>query len=181
VQGAALRVAAAPRRGLATRHDALLVRHRGVWVGLDTRRGSGLFAEAVAAGRVPGVEGPLRPEVALDGSRLDFAFPGGFAEVKSASLVVEGEARFPDAPSERAARHAQVLARQARRGRRAVLAFVILRPDARSLAPHAEADPRFARALRSAARAGVEVRAFRCASSVRGLEVVEEVPVRLDP
>lgn len=181
VPGAALRVAErAPTP--ATTHDALLVRHGRAWVGLDTRMAPRLFAEAVASGRAPGFEGPLEPEVAVEGSRLDFRLPGprpGYVEVKSSSLVVGGEARFPDAPSERAARHARLLARLARRGRRAVLAFVVVRPDAEGFAPQEATDPVFARALRHAARAGVEVRAFRCATTARSLEVRDEVPVRL--
>lgn len=177
VRGAELRVA--PRAATpATDHDALLVRHGRAWVGLDTRAAPRLFAEGVEEGRVAGIEGPLRAEVPVGASRIDFALPGqGLVEVKCVSLVAEGEARFPDAPSERAVRHALVLARHARKGRRAVLAFVIVRPDADTFAAQKSPDPLFARALRSAARAGVEVRAWRCATGTARMELREEVAV----
>jgi sugar fermentation stimulation protein A len=125
----------------------------------------------------------VQAEVPVRGSRLDFRLEGerpALVEVKSVSLVIDRIARFPDAPSERAARHARVLAAEARRGQRAVLAFAVVRPDAEALAPNAPADPAFARALRHAMRAGVEVRAWRCEMDPGGARLTGEVPVLAD-
>ena len=179
------RAAPAPRPGVApptTTHDAVLARDGRTWVGLDTRLASGLFAEGAAAGRLPGFRGRLEAEVPVGRSRLDFRLHGrwpALVEVKCASLVVDGVARFPDAPSERATRHARVLASHARRGNRASLVFIIVRPDAEAFAPLEDVDPHFAAALRRAHRAGVEVRAFRCATTPREVRVQDEVPVHL--
>jgi len=58
--------------------------------------------------------------------------------------------------------------------------FVIQREDAQTFAPNRETDPDFAAALRAAADAGVHVRAFRCKVTQEEIQMVGEIPVRLD-
>jgi sugar fermentation stimulation protein A len=102
----------------------------------------------------------------LGRSRFDFALRDlrgaeTLVEVKSVTLVEDGVALFPDAPTVRGARHLSELEDYVRAGGRALVLFVVQRGDARAVAPNARTDPRFARALLSAARAGVMLRAVR--------------------
>ncbi len=105
--------------------------------------------------------------------------PGGpwWVETKSVTLVEGGVALFPDAPTLRGQRHLHQLAAQAISGERAAVVFVVQRPDAETFMPHAQADPAFAAALAEAARAGVEVHAFRCAVSPDEIRIVAPIPV----
>jgi sugar fermentation stimulation protein A len=98
-------------------------------------------------------------------------------EVKSATWVIGRRALFPDAPTERGARHVRELAAAVRSGRRAAVIFVVQRRDACSFAPHAGRDPAFAAALRDAFAAGVSVLAYRASVTVRGCRLLDRIPV----
>jgi sugar fermentation stimulation protein A len=152
-----------------TQFDVVLVRHGGVLVCVDSRLPNKIFAQAVRAGELPEFWGYdcLRPEVKVGHSRLDFLLTGRekvpcYVEVKSVTLVVDQEGRFPDAPTARGRRHLQELMRLKTQGYCAVVVFLIQRGDASRFAPNKETDPLFARTLRLAAGQGVEVLAYRC-------------------
>ena len=83
------------------------------------------------------------------------------------------------APTLRGVRHLALLTRRARRGKASALVFCAQRGDVRAVAPDEQIDPAFARALRSAARAGVRIVAMRCSAHPEGMEVHGEVPVLL--
>ncbi len=87
-------------------------------------------------------------------------------EVKSVTLrLPTGELAFPDAPSERARRHLDVLAEAVRGGERAALVYIAQRNDGTRVVPAAAIDPGYAERYRAAVDAGVEVYAW--AASVR--------------
>lgn len=142
----------------------------GLPVGINTGRSNGLVREAIVAGLVPELAGyaQLRPEVRLEGtgSRVDFLLsspgrPPCYVEVKNVTAAVtDGVALFPDAVSTRAARHAAELERLRRAGADAALVFCVQREDVHTVRPAEEIDPAYARALRSAAAAGVQVLAW---------------------
>ncbi len=158
----------------------------GPWVSVDARLPPLLLAEALAARRLRPFAGwrVLRREPRIRAGRFDLLLEeegtGALChvEAKSVTLVVGGEARFPDAPTERGRRHLEELARLAASGRRACVCFVVQRPDARWFAPNGGTDPAFAAALGAAAKAGVEVRAWRCCTARSGVIIRAEIPVR---
>jgi len=172
-----------PRR--RTPLDLLLVEHAGVLVSVDARLPGPLFAEAVGEGRLPPFSGftRLEREVRCGESRLDFRLDGPkgplWVETKSVTLVEGGVALFPDAPTLRGQRHLRQLTALAAREERAAVVFVVQRPDAEIFSPHAQADPAFAAALAEAARAGVEVHAFRCDVSPTEIRIASPISVSL--
>ncbi|NIN70086.1 MAG: DNA/RNA nuclease SfsA, partial [Anaerolineae bacterium] len=131
-----------------TRYDMVLVDHRGVLVGVDSRLPNTLFAEAVDAGRLRGFRGCSveRSEPVFQDSRLDLVLSDGegqvMVETKSCTLVMEGVALFPDAPTKRGARHMRTLVKALEGGRAAVV-FVIQRGDAHEFKPNDGTDPVF--------------------------------------
>jgi sugar fermentation stimulation protein A len=168
-----------------TAYDLALVCIDGVWVSADARLPNALFREALAEGRLPEFSGcrPARAEVAYGGTRLDFLLecPLGptLVETKSVTLVEEGIALFPDAPTERGRRHLRALSAAAGEGLGAAVVFVVQREDARAFAPHRAADPRFAAGLAAAARAGVRVLAYRCRVDPCQVSIASSLPVLL--
>lgn len=177
-----------------TTHVLRLISYAGVLVSIDARLPGPLFADAWARGTLGepfSRYNALVREVTLGDSRLDFRLdaPDGsrcWAETKSVTLVGDavtglpaGVAFFPDAPTQRGAKHLQALMAAHAAGDEAAVVFIIQRPDVRAFAPHPTADPVFAEALRRAAAAGVGVYAFRCAVSLEGIEVVGEVKIVL--
>jgi sugar fermentation stimulation protein A len=172
-----------PRR--KTRFDLALVAYADTLVSVDARLPNRLLAEALAAGCLEPFRGYSRVEreVRLGASRLDFRLSGPsgvcWVEVKSVTLVEDGIARFPDAATARGVRHLGELTRVVGEGTRAAVAFVIQRSDARCFAPHEQADPDFAAALREAASVGVGVYAWTCEVSQRAIAIAGRVPVDL--
>lgn len=174
--------AAAPNR--KTAYDLKLVEYGPVLVSVDARLPNPLFAEALTAGRLPDFAYPdIQAEVVHGHSRLDFRLSGPagtcWVETKSVTLVEDGKAMFPDAPTSRGRKHLETLVQLRSSGARAAVIFVIQRPDARDFRPHIEADPAFDQGLRQAAAAGVEVCAFNCQVSRQAITLADEIPVQL--
>jgi len=116
-------------------------------------------------------------------SRLDLLAYGPYGriwiEAKSVTLVRDGVAMFPDAPTLRGTKHVDELADIVRQGERSALAFIVQRNDAYSLTPNRGSDPDFADALGRAARQGVELRAYTCQVSLAEVTLYREIPVVL--
>ncbi len=177
-----LHPAANPHR--KTPYDLKLVQMPEALVSIDARLPNPLFAEAVTAGRLPEFACQhIQPEVRYGDSRLDFRLTGPegvcWVETKSVTLVADGVARFPDAPTARGSRHLRELITIVRNGERAAVVFIVQRPDACAFAPAAAVDPLFAQTLAQAAAAGVEVRAYACQVDMTEIRLDRAIPVSL--
>ncbi len=162
------------------------VKHGEIWVLVDSALHSRIVEEAIHLGLIDELEGYSisKTEATVGRSRIDFLLeaqskPPLLLEVKGCTLVIDGVALFPDAPTERGRRHLLELAKAVKHGFNAVVLFLITREDARVFRPYAEMDPKFSEALKYACSQGVQAVAYK--ASLRGLEVkVEErVPVVL--
>ena len=167
--GAPVHIAPATSPGAKLGYRILLAENNGCRVSVDSLLPNRLIFRALSAGFLPELGGYslIKREAAYGQGRFDFFLGGGkgpgcYLEVKSVTLVVDGVALFPDAPSERGARHMEELAAARREGFRAVVLFVIQRPDGLSFRPYTIRDPHFSRELSRAASEGVEVLARRC-------------------
>lgn len=138
----------------------------GVLVGLHTGRSNGLVREAIEAGRIAGLMGypRIRPEVRYgQNSRIDLLLEGEglppcYVEVKNVTAAVAGGVGyFPDAVTVRGAKHLDEMAAMVAAGARALLVFCVQREDVEQVAPAEHIDPVYARTLRQAMAAGVEV------------------------
>lgn len=184
--GAPVYTAPARSPGAKLGHRILLAENSGHLVSVDSLLPNRLIYRALAAGALPGLSGytAIKREAAYGRGRFDFYLAGGkgagcFLEVKSVTLVTDGVALFPDAPSERGARHMEELAAALAEGFRAAVLFVIQRPDGLSFSPNTPRDPQFSRELLRAASAGVEVMARRCLVTSGKVELAGPVPVAL--
>jgi sugar fermentation stimulation protein A len=171
-----------------TGYDVSMVEMDGQWISVDARLPNDLVEEALRAGHVAPLAGypTLRREVPYGRSRLDVLLEAPdrapcLVEVKSVTLVVDGFGCFPDAVTARGKRHVEELAGALNDGYRAAVLFVVQRDDAVGFRPHDESDPDFGRALRAAARRGVEVYAYACRVKPGQIEIARALPVYLDP
>ncbi len=167
-----------------TPYDLKLVQLPEALVSIDARLPNSIFAEAVAAGKLPEFSCPgIQPEVRYGDSRLDFRLEGPegvcWVETKSVTLVEDGVAYFPDVPTARGSRHLRELLAIVEGGERAAVVFIIQREDAVAFAPAASVDPLFAQTLAQVAAAGVEVRAYVCRVDMEAIVLDHPVPVRL--
>ncbi|MEO8671462.1 MAG: DNA/RNA nuclease SfsA [Tahibacter sp.] len=159
--------------------DALVLAH--------PHHANALVREALRRNAVAPLSGyqSVRAEVryGVENSRVDLLLqspgrPDCFVEIKSVTAIDEfGIALFPDAVSQRAARHMRELSRQVARGARAIVLFCVQREDALALRAGGEIDPVYAQALRDAARDGVELLAWRCRVSCAGLALQRRIPI----
>ncbi len=169
----------------ATRFTLALVRLPNGYVSADAHLANALVAEALLRHAIPGFHGYriLRREPALGRNRVDFLLARGkrqcFLEVKSVTLVKEGVALFPDAPTLRGRTHLEHLIAARRRGVGAGILFVVQRSDAEVFAPNWDADPEFGEALSLAARARVRVDALVCRVNPRGVRLDRPIPIRI--
>ena len=165
-----------------TSYDLKLVEFESVLASVDARLPNPLFAEAVAEKTISGFDyETVRPEVTRGDSRLDFRLSGSegvrWVETKSVTLVRDGTAFFPDAPTERGRKHLEELMDIAAGGESAAVVFVVQRPDALRFSANREEDPEFAVTLQRAAENGVSVRAFNCEVSLVEICISHEIPV----
>lgn len=188
-------LAAAPAR--KTAYDLRFVEHpaAGTLISLDSRLPNALFGEGVQTGFFA----PFRDFQSLERevsvpytgngavrSRIDYRLVDAanrtcWIEVKSATLVEDGIAYFPDAVTARGRRHVEELEYLATQGERAAVCFIVQRPDARCLRPQWAHDPSFSAALHRAGQAGVELYAATVAVTLKGAELAQMIPVQTEP
>ena len=166
-----------------TQYDLIAVRKGELLINMDAQAPNKVFGEwAAAGGFLPGVTA-IRPEFTWGDSRFDFRLEDGqgpiFVEVKGVTLEEAGEARFPDAPTERGAKHLRGLLRAVEEGYRAAACFVIQMKGPTVFRPNDRTDPAFGQALRQAAAGGVRVLAVDCRVEPDSLSVDSFVPVDL--
>ena len=166
-----------------TAYDLIAVRKGERLINMDSQAPNKVFREwAAEGGFLPGATA-IRSEYSYGESRLDFCLetPEGlhFVEVKGVTLEEDGAARFPDAPTERGIKHIRELQRAVEEGHSATLFFVVQMGDIASVAPNDDTHPAFGAALREAAAAGVQVRAYDCSVTPDSLTIRREVPVIL--
>jgi len=125
-----------------------------------------------------------RSEVNYGNSRFDFQLKKDalymILEVKSATLVENGIAKFPDAITERGRRHVQHLGALAKEGLNTMILFVVQRSDAICFQPQWDRDPKFANALYNAWKNGLQVRVIKMGMSKKTLSYLGEIPFYLN-
>ncbi len=185
VEGNRVLLRPAARNGRKTSFDLALVDLGHNLSSADARLPNVLVHEALGKEGIPPLSGytSVRREVTFGESRLDMILEGPvgkcFVETKSVTLVVDGVALFPDAPTTRGVKHLYSLCKAISEGYRAAVVFVVQREDATAFAPNDEADPDFGGALRYAVGQGVEVYAYRCKVSTEEIRLTERLSVRL--
>ncbi|MHB1393790.1 MAG: DNA/RNA nuclease SfsA [Clostridia bacterium] len=102
-----------------------------------------------------------------------------YIEVKGVTLEVDGTAMFPDAPTERGARHVKELADAHKEGYRAVIVFLVQMENAKQFIPNKIMDQQFADALAAAHDKGVEVLSYNCRVEENEIVLNERIPVLL--
>lgn len=158
--------------GRKTRFDVIAVFKDGNWVLINSGFHSDIAQELIESGLINELSGYSveKREYKYGKSRIDFLlFINGFnpinsnkdnhknmlLEVKGCTLVENGHARFPDAPTTRGRKHVEELTRAMDEGYRSVVLFLILKEDAVDFAPNRVTDPDFSISLTAARNSGV--------------------------
>lgn len=182
-RGRVVFLAERPTPDRKTHYDLVLVKLDSQLISADARLPNEIVAEALREGKLAPFRhySQVQREVRFGQSRLDFSLRDQartcYLEVKSVTLVKEGCALFPDAPTSRGTRHLENLQEARKAGHEAAVIFIVQREDARVFSPHDGADKRFGEQLRRAAAEGVGVFAYRCQVTLKEMRLSQEIPV----
>lgn len=174
------------RTNRKTEYSLALVRYGTGYVSINAARANKLFEEALEEGKIFEF-GNFRVkarEKRVGLSRIDFVLEGKsgqtvYAEVKSVTLVVDGRALFPDAPTVRGRKHLNELIDQQKAGNQSAVVFVVQRSDAQSFSPNDREDREFGEILRQAFESGVNLLAYRCRVTPQQSYITDPVPIVL--
>ncbi|MFX0187982.1 MAG: DNA/RNA nuclease SfsA [Candidatus Hodarchaeota archaeon] len=93
----------------------------------------------------------IKKEIIIGKSRIDFLLDGVPLEVKGCTLIRNGLALFPDAPTERGTRHVEEIIKH-----KGVILFLIFR-KANKFIPNWDTDPKFSQKLSDARIKGIPI------------------------
>ena len=156
-----------------TKYDLIAVRKNGsVLFNIDSQAPNAVVGEWLAVQDFDRIV----PEFRFGQSRIDFYMVRGgerwLLEVKGCTLERNGIGYFPDAPTERGARHLRELTVAAAAGFHAAVAFVMQADGMKTVLPNRETDPAFAEAMHAAEEAGVQILYLPCHVEPDKLEIV---------
>ncbi len=158
-----LRAENAPHR--RTHYDMVGVYTGDMVVSCDSRVPNRLVGDALrerALSELPPYK-TVVPEYTYGHSRIDFCLDERILiEVKGVSLVRNGVAFFPDAPTERGRKHLDTLI-SALSKFECYIFFLVQRPDALTFSPNEDTDPAFASTLREARTKWVNILVYTSA------------------
>lgn len=182
IPGARVWCAKAENSNRKTAYDLIAVEKGTYLVNMDSQAPNQAVGEWLRNGGLGNAQVVL-PEQRFHDSRFDFYLERDgkpmFLEVKGVTLEGNGVCRFPDAPTQRGARHLRELTLAREQGYDAAVLFVIQMAPVRYLTPNDGTDPEFGKALREAAAKGVAVLAVDCVVTPDTMTIGNPVAVHL--
>ncbi|MHA1993896.1 MAG: DNA/RNA nuclease SfsA [Candidatus Hodarchaeales archaeon] len=176
-----------PRR--KTRFSLIGVKFGSTWVNIDSQISNRLFKEEFTKIKRYQKFKLIKSEYTFQKSRFDFLMEDlnnplnpkkTLIEVKSATLVKDQIAMFPDAPTRRGVRHVKELTEALSAGYNAEIVFITKRNDASHFTPNKEMDPSLYDALVIAKETGVQLCAIVCnydPIESKELTILKEIPI----
>ena len=154
------------KKNRKTKYSLVGVKTGNLWVNIDSQISNELFKQEYATIPILRKYSLIKPEFKWGKSRFDFLLRKGsqdaLVEIKSVTLVKNGLALFPDAPTTRGVRHLKELTSSLDEGMEAFIVFIIKREDATSFTSNNETDPLFSKTLKEATEAGVKAIVVKC-------------------
>lgn len=148
------------------------------WVGTDTHLANNLVELGLTSGFFLSLGSSMtftKEKKISDGLRLDFELSTAdgpiWIEVKSATIVENGIARFPDSVTPRGIKHLRALTKVAHNGGKAALIFVVQRDDAKAFTINCTASE-YVDEFIAAIEAGVVVYALSTNVSIDGITLM---------
>jgi len=168
-----------------TQYSLVGVKRRRIWVNIDSQVTNRLFKEEYS--KIPCFQdyNIIKSEFTYGRSRFDFLMENvethqkALIEVKSVTLVEQGLALFPDAPTIRGTKHIEDLIRASNKYQ-GFMVFIVKRSDVTAFKPNAIIDPNFSRMLISSMKKELHACAVKCLYDPivkKELKILNEIPV----
>jgi len=190
IEGASVILEIRESKTRKTPYELIMVYKGDMLISIDSQAPNRIVEEAVKSKRIESIEeyDYVKREVFYGGSRFDlFLKKNGesgkedscYIEVKGVTLEEAGMAKFPDAPTERGARHLRELAAARGEGYRAVAIFLVQMGNMHCFTPNRLMDPEFAEAVEYAAANGVEIMCYDCRVTESEIVLNKKLPAML--
>lgn len=163
-----------------TKFSLHFVKNKNVLVSLYSQQANSIVYDSIVEGKIKELVGYSvhQREKSIDNSRIDIYLSNEteecYVEVKGVTLIVDGEARFPDAPTERGVKHLKELIKLKKEKNRCIVFFLIQHPAGKFFRPNWENDPVFSQTLNEAYGEGVEILVYRCDNQLEGITLIPE-------
>lgn len=184
VPGVRVHLAVSDNPTRSTMYDLIVVEKGDLLVNIDSQVPNQVVAESLTS--LPFFKGVthIRREFKYGNSRIDIMATDGdrryLIEVKGVTLEHDRVARFPDAPSERGAKHLRELISSLDDGYVPYVFFVIQMEGMRSFEPNWDTDPMFSETLALAKESGVTVIAYGCHVTADSIDLTCPVDICID-
>ena len=167
-----------------TKYSLHLIENNGALVAMYSQEASKIVIDAILNGKVKELSSYdiVESEKTIGNSRIDIYLANldendnpideTYVEVKSVTLIKDGIAQFPDAPTERGRKHLEELISLKKEGIRSVVFFLIEHPNGNSFRPNWENDPEFSQTLNKAYDEGVEILVYKTENTLEKIEVI---------
>ncbi|MEQ8196724.1 MAG: DNA/RNA nuclease SfsA [Clostridiaceae bacterium] len=169
-----------------TRYDLIAAYKEDKLINIDSQVPNKVVKEALHRGFIEELKNytVIESEKFYGKSRFDFRLSNSpedlyYLEVKGVTLENFGEARFPDAPTERGARHVMELVDAKREGHGAGILFLIQMKEVISFSPNYDMDPAFGNAVKFAKENDVDIYAYNCQVTEESIEILKPVDIKL--
>lgn len=169
-----------------TKYSLYLIENNGALVAMYSQQASKIVIDAILNEKVKELSDYdiVEAEKTIGNSRIDIYLANldndnnpideTYVEVKSVTLIKDGIAQFPDAPTERGRKHLEELISLKKEGIRAVVFFLIEHPNGNSFRPNWENDPKFSQTLNKTYSEGVEILVYKTENTLESIELVGE-------
>ena len=166
-----------------TKYSLYLIENNGALVAMYSQEASKIVIDAISNKKIKELSGyeVVESEKTIGNSRIDIYLANldsnknpideTYVEVKSVTLIKDGIAQFPDAPTERGRKHLELISLK-KEGIRSVVFFLIEHPNGNSFRPNWENDPEFSKTLNRAYDEGVEILVYKTENTLENIELV---------
>ena len=124
----------------------------------------------------------IKAEVKYGNSRFDFCVEDEksrtFVEVKGVTLIKDGIAQFPDAPTERGVKHIKELIECKKQGYGAEILFVVQTENVEYFSANVQTHKLFADTLEEAYKSGVKITVVNCIVTPEEMNINREITHR---
>ncbi|MCD2346802.1 DNA/RNA nuclease SfsA [Clostridium guangxiense] len=169
-----------------TKYDLIAAYKGNKLINIDSQIPNRVVEEALLNKKILGLTkyDIVMREKTFGNSRFDFKLMDSkeqtyYLEVKGVTLENEGEAKFPDAPTERGTKHLNELIEAKKSGYGAGVLFLMQMDNINEFTPYDDMDKNFGEALRRAYRSGVDVMAYECSLGEDYITLSKSVKVKL--
>lgn len=170
-----------------TKFDLIAAFKGEILINIDSQIPNKVVNEALNNRKIKGLEKyvKIEREKTFGKSRFDFKLSTEdgseiyYLEIKGVTLEENGRCKFPDAPTERGAKHLLELIEAKKEGYGAGVLFLIQIDNVFSFEPNIERDTEFSRALKLAKENNVDIIAYNCIVEKDGIEINDIVDIIL--